>query len=85
MCLGSDDLSALAKRSHVVLRPSERTPFYEPYSGKSFLYLARLTTTAVSGTYCIWVLGRSSSTSAILSGLRSCPKRLRHRDGFSRW
>ena len=52
-----------------VLRPSERTPFYEPYSGKSFLYLARLTTTAVSGTYRIWVSGRSSSTVRAVVGV----------------
>jgi hypothetical protein len=69
VCLGSDDLSALAKRSHVVLRPSERTPFYEPYSGKSFLYLARFTTTAVSGTYRIWVSGSSSSTVQAVVGV----------------
>ena len=52
-----------------VLRPSERTPFYEPYSGKSFLYLARFTTTAVSGTYRIWVSGRSSSTVRAVVGV----------------
>jgi hypothetical protein len=52
-----------------VLRPSERTSFYEPYSGKSFLYLARFTTIAVSGTYRIWVSGRSSSTVRAVVGV----------------
>jgi hypothetical protein len=52
-----------------VLRPNERTPFYEPYSGTSFLYLARLTTTAVSGTYRVWVTGRSSATVRAVVGV----------------
>lgn len=45
-----------------VLRPVERTPFAEPYSGTSYLYLARLSTTGVVGTYGVLVRSRSAST-----------------------
>jgi len=62
-----------------VLRPNERTPFYEPYSGTTFLYLSRLTTTAVSGTYRVWVTGRSSTAvrTVIGVGYREVPGTVR--------
>ena len=42
-----------------VLPITERTPFYEPYSGTSYLYLARLKQPAIAGTYQVNVLSRS--------------------------
>lgn len=47
----------------------ERTPFYEPYSGTSYLYLARLATTAVKGTYQVIVTGRSSTRVPVVIGV----------------
>ncbi|MFM7147430.1 MAG: hypothetical protein ACKOE2_04140 [Actinomycetales bacterium] len=43
-----------------VLVINERTPFYEPYSGTSYLYLARFKQTAVTGTYQVSVNSRSA-------------------------
>ncbi len=53
----------------------ERTPFYEPYSGTSYLYLARQSQTAVSGTYQVIVTGRSSTRvpAVIAVGYREVP------------
>ncbi len=71
--LGADQLPTMTVVSptghRFVLKPRERTPFYEPYSKTSFLYLARLTTIAVSGTYRIWVSGHSSSTVRTVVGV----------------
>lgn len=39
----------------------ERTPFYEPYSGTSYLYLARLSQVARAGTYQVIVTGRDQA------------------------
>ena len=39
---------------------TERTPFFEPYSGTSYLYLSRLTERARAGTYQVTVTGNSS-------------------------
>jgi hypothetical protein len=47
----------------------ERTPFYEPYSGTSYLYLARLSQTARSGTYQVIVTGRDSSKVPVVIGV----------------
>ena len=37
---------------------NERTPFYEPYSGTSYLYLARWSQSARAGTYQVIITGR---------------------------
>jgi len=47
----------------------ERTPFYEPYSGTAYLYLARLTQTAKTGTYQVIVTGRSSTKVPVVIGV----------------
>ena len=47
----------------------ERTPFYEPYSGTSYLYLARLSATAIRGTYQVIVTGRSSTRVPVVIGV----------------
>lgn len=59
----------------VVLRANERTPFYEPYSGTSFLYLARYSAVAERGTYRVSVRARSSvATTAVIGvGYREVP------------
>jgi hypothetical protein len=71
--LGADQLPTVTVISptgqRFVLTPRERTPFYEPYSKTSFLYLARMTTIAVAGTYRVWVSGRSSSTVRTVVGV----------------
>ena len=48
---------------------SERTPFFEPYSGTSFLYLARLRTKAQAGTYRVLVSSRSSTPVTAVIGI----------------
>ena len=47
----------------------ERTPFYEPYSGTSYLYLARLAETARTGTYQVVVTGRSKAKVPVVIGV----------------
>lgn len=44
-----------------VLSIRERTEFYEPYSGRAYLYLGRLERESVPGTYSVTVSGRSST------------------------
>lgn len=63
----------------IVLRPSERTPFYEPYSGTSYLYLSRYSGVAEKGTYRVRVISRSSApTSAVIGvGYREVPGQVR--------
>ena len=48
---------------------TERTPFYEPYSGTSYLYLARLSQTASRGTYQVIVSGRSATKVPVVIGV----------------
>lgn len=48
---------------------TERTPFYEPYSGTSYLYLARLSGSARSGTYQVSVTGRSTTKVPVVIGV----------------
>jgi len=52
-----------------VLRINERTPFYEPYSGTSYLYLSRLSAPARSGEYRIRVSGRSKTKVPVVIGV----------------
>ena len=47
----------------------ERTPFYEPYSGTSYLYLARLSQSARSGTYQVIVTGRDRTKVPVVIGV----------------
>ncbi|MCX6415240.1 MAG: hypothetical protein NTU77_11665 [Actinobacteria bacterium] len=55
--------------SRRTLAISERTPFFEPYSGTSFLYLARLRTKAQAGTYRVLVSSRSSTPVTAVIGI----------------
>lgn len=58
----------------------ERTPFYEPYSGTSYLYLARLTQSAQSGTYQVIVKGRDKVKVPVVIGVgyREVPGEVRN-------
>lgn len=47
----------------------ERTPFYEPYSGRSYLYLARLSEGARAGTYQVIVTGRDATKVPVVIGV----------------
>lgn len=51
------------------MRIDERTPFYEPYSGTSYLYLARLAEPARRGTYQVIVTGRTSTVVPVVIGV----------------
>ena len=53
----------------------ERTEFFEPYSGQTYLYLSRVDQAAVSGEYSVIVRGRSSTRvdSTIAVGYREVP------------
>lgn len=61
-----------------VLRPNERTPFYEPYGGTSYLFLSRLSRSAKPGTYRITVSGQSSTKIPVVVavGYREVPGRV---------
>lgn len=48
---------------------NERTPFYEPYSGTSYLYLSRISDTARAGTYKVIVTGRSTTQVPVVIGV----------------
>ncbi len=58
-----------------VLPIAERTPYFEPYSRTPYLYLARLSQTAIAGTYQVSVLSRSAQpvTAVIGVGYREVP------------
>ncbi|MBU6279123.1 MAG: hypothetical protein KGN78_07735 [Actinomycetales bacterium] len=58
-----------------VMPLTERTPFYEPYSGTNYLYLARLEQPAIAGTYQVSVLSRSTQpvTAVVGVGFREVP------------
>ena len=55
--------------SRRTLAITERTPFFEPYSKASFLYLARLRTKAQAGTYQVLVSSRSSTPVTAVIGI----------------
>lgn len=58
----------------------ERTPFYEPYSGTSYLYLARLSQSARTGTYQVIVTGRDTTKVPVVLGVgyREVPGEVRN-------
>jgi hypothetical protein len=58
----------------------ERTPFYEPYSGTSYLYLARLSQSARSGMYQVIVTGRDRTRVPVVIGVgyREVPGEVRN-------
>lgn len=64
--------------TRTVLRPNERTPFLEPYSGTRYLYLARTSAPAVAGTYAVLVRSRSATPVAavVAVGYREVPGRV---------
>ena len=66
-------VSPSGKRTKI--RPDERTPFYEPYSRTSYLYLSRYSAVAEKGTYRVRVRARSSvPTNAVVAvGYREVP------------
>ncbi len=43
-----------------ILRPVERSPFLEPYSGMKYLYLARLSGKGIGGAYQVLIRSRST-------------------------
>ncbi len=43
-----------------ILKPVERSPFLEPYSGTKYLYLARLSGAGIGGTYQVLIRSRST-------------------------
>lgn len=47
----------------------ERTPFYEPHSGTSYLYLSRLSESSLGGTYRVIITGRSATTVPVVVGV----------------
>lgn len=62
-----------------ILRINERTPFYEPYSGQSYLYLSRYSGTSVAGTYKVSIRSRTSTpvTAVVAVGYREVPGTVR--------
>lgn len=57
----------------------ERTPFYEPYSGTSYLYLSRVNERAKDGRYRVIVTGRSTTKVPVVIGVgyREVPGQVR--------
>lgn len=58
---------------------NERTEFYEPYGRTSYLYLSRLRSTAIPGTYKVLVTGRSPQPveAVVAVGYREVPGEVR--------
>lgn len=56
----------------------ERTEFFEPYSGRTYLYLSRVEQAAVPGEYAVIVRGRSATKvdTTIAVGYREVPGRV---------
>lgn len=56
----------------------ERTVFFEPYSGRTYLYLSRVEQAAVPGEYSVIVRGRSATKvdTTIAVGYREVPGRV---------
>lgn len=52
-----------------VLRIRERTRFYEPYGGRTYLYLSRVDRPGMAGTYRVDVIGRSASDVDVVIGV----------------
>ena len=65
--------------SRTAMRITERTPFYEPYSGTAFLYLSRLSATAQAGTYQVWIRSRADAQVPLVVavGYREVPGEVR--------
>ena len=59
----------------LTLRPNERTPFFEPYSDTSYLYLSRYSAVSERGTYLVSVRSQSGvKTNAVVAvGYREVP------------
>ena len=51
-----------------VMKLSERTPFYEPYSGTNYFYLSRLQVPAKEGIYSFTLTSRAKSAVTIAVG-----------------
>jgi hypothetical protein len=58
---------------------NERTEFYEPYGGRTYLYLSRVQKDAVAGVYRVNVSGRSTSpvVAVVAVGYREIPGEVR--------
>lgn len=56
----------------------ERTEFFEPYTGRTYLYLSRMDQAAVPGAYSVIVRGRSATSvdTTIAVGYREVPGRV---------
>lgn len=56
----------------------ERTEFFEPYSGRTYLYLSRVDRTATPGEYTVIIRGRSATTvdTTVAVGYREVPGRV---------
>jgi len=55
--------------SQSTMRISERTTFFEPYSGITYLYLARLRQRAQPGTYRVLITSRSKAAVTAVIGI----------------
>jgi len=62
-----------------VMDIDERTPFYEPYSGTSYLYLSRISESAMAGRYRVIITGRSTTKVPVVIGVgyREVPGQVR--------
>jgi hypothetical protein len=58
---------------------NERTSFYEPYSGTSYLYLSRVNEGAMDGRYRVIITGRSTTKVPVVIGVgyREVPGQVR--------
>lgn len=52
---------------------NERTKFFEPYGGKNYLYLSRISTVAESGIYSFLITARAKSSITVAVGDREVP------------
>ena len=56
-----------------VIKPNERTYFFEPFGKKGYYYLSRYSSQAVAGTYSIRITSKRASSVVIAVGSREIP------------
>ncbi|MEY3382452.1 MAG: hypothetical protein RLZZ17_190 [Actinomycetota bacterium] len=55
------------------IKPKERTYFFEPYGGKGYFYISRISTPATAGTYTVAITSKRASSVVIAVGIKEIP------------
>lgn len=55
------------------IKAKERTYFFEPYGGKGYFYISRISTPAIAGTYTVAITAKRASNVVIAVGVKEIP------------